>query len=471
MRAVIIGAGKLGYSVARMLSKEHDVYVIEQQPERASVVEESLDVRTILGEWCSPSVQAQVDLASADLVVAATEVDEINIVACLAARAGGQARTIARVRNPQYASPGWFGGAALAGIDLILSPERVSAEEIARLVTCPEALGVQYFADGKLQMLELRVPPHAPVVNQTLSRIDFGQVLIAAIQRNEQVLIPRGNDQILAGDRVFLLARTGEAAPAEALLGQEVHPIKTVTILGGGRIGEHLARQLADYGLSITVIEQDRQRCKHLAGALNTVQVLNGDGADAELLREEGVANADMFVATTSDDKLNLLASLVAKDLGARRTVATIRRLEFLHLVERVGVDVVLNPQVISAAAIQRFLLGPSELLGIHFMEGESLQALEFRISPQCPLAGRKLHQITFPRGSLVGGLFRTDGSVVLPSGRDALMPGDRVVVLALPHTRTAVDKLFTPARTWLSTGSGSGSGHGSGYDSGAKGR
>ncbi len=451
MRAIIIGAGKLGYSVARMLSKEHDVYVVEPQPARASVVEETLDVRTLSGEWCSPDVLAEADFASADLVVAATEVDEINIVACLAAKAGGRARTIARVRNPQYASSHWFGSDALSSIDLILSPERISAEEIAKLVTCPEALGVQYFADGRLQMLELRVPPHAAAVGRPLSKMDFSPVLIAAIQRRSQVLIPRGNDVIMEGDRVFLLAQTGEATPAERLLGQEIRPIRKVTILGGGRIGEHLARRLTTSGLALTLIERDRGKCNHLARVFPTAQVLYGDGADAELLREDGVANTDMFVATTADDKLNLLASLAAKDLGAYRTVATIRRLEFLHLVERVGVDVVLNPQTISAAAIQRFLSGPSDLLGVTFMEGESLLALEYRISPDCPVAGRKLHQISFPRGSLVGGLFRHDGTVVLPSGKDAIMPGDQVVVLALPQVRSALEKLFTnPARRWF---------------------
>ncbi|HYF90755.1 MAG TPA: Trk system potassium transporter TrkA [Symbiobacteriaceae bacterium] len=443
MRAIIIGAGKLGYSVARMLSKDYDVYVIEQQPDRAEIVGETLDVRTIPGEWCSPEVLSQVDFANADLVVATTEVDEVNIVACLAAKAGSKCRTIARVRNPEYASPRWFGGNALKGIDLILSPERVTAEEIAKLVRCPEAVGAQYFAEGLLQLLELRVPPHAAAVGKPLSKIDFGPVLIAAIQRKESVLIPRGSDTIMAGDRVFVLARTGEAAPAEALLGQETRPVRKIAILGGGRIGQRLARLLEGQGISLTLIEKDRQRCQHLAGILNGVEVLHGDGADAELLREEGVGNADMFIATTADDKLNLLASLVAKDLGAYRTIATIRRMEFLHLVERVGIDVVLNPQVISAAAIQQFLRGSSELLGIHYMEGDSLHVLEFLISPECPVAGRKLHQVTFPRGSLVGGIFRADGSVILPSGKDALMPGDRAVILALPGARAAIDRLF----------------------------
>lgn len=460
MRVIVIGAGKLGYSVARMLCKEHDVYVIEQQPDRARVVEESLDVRTIIGEWSSPAVIAQLDYTEADLVVAATESDEVNIVACLAAKASGRTRTIARVRNPAYASQRWFGRSALKGVDLILSPERVTAEEIVKLIGSPESLGVQYFADGRFQMLELRVPDHASVLNQPLSKIDFGPVLIGAIQRQGQVLIPRGNDVIKAGDRVFILARTGEAAPAEAVLGQEIRPIRRVTILGGGRIGAHLARLLEESDIFVTVIERDRERCKQLAGMLTRGQVLHGDGADAELLREEGVADVDMFVATTADDKLNLLSSLVARDLGAYRTVATIRRLEFLHLVERVGIDVVVNPQTLSAAAIQGFMGGGSQLLGIHLMEGDSLQALEYRVLPQSPLAGRKLHQVGFPHGSLVGGLCRIDGTVVLPSGKDMLMPGDRVVVLALPQARAAVDKLFrSPNQSWWS------------FDVGAKGR
>lgn len=451
MRAVIIGAGKLGYSVARMLSKDHDVYVIEQQSDRVTVVEESLDVQTIAGEWCSPSVLSQVNLATADLVVAATEVDEVNIVACLAAKAGGCSRTIARVRNPQYASTRWFGSEAVKGIDLILSPERETAEEIVKLVGSPEAVGVQYFAEGRLQMLELRVPDNAPALNQPLSKLDLGPVLVAAIQRSGKVLIPRGSDIIQSGDRVFILARTGEIAPAEALLGQVIRPVRKMTILGGGRIGSHLARRLEPIGIPITVIEKDRERCKQISRDLSHVEVLHGDGADAELLREGGVTKADIFVATTSDDKLNLLASLVSKDLGAFRTIATIRRLDFLHLVERVGIDVVLNPQTISAGAIQRFLSGSSELLGVHYMEGENLQLLEFMVTPRCEVAGRKLHQISFPRGSLVGGLIRTDGSVLLPTGKDLLEPGDRAVVFSLPQARSGVEKLFCgPARSFF---------------------
>lgn len=453
MRAIVIGAGKLGYSVARMLSKDYDVVVVEQQSDRAGIVEETLDVRTIAGEWCSQEVLAQADFAGADLVVATTEIDEVNIVACLAAKAaGGKTRTIARVRNPEYASSRWFGGNALKDIDLILSPERVTADEIAKLVNCPEALGVKYFAEGRLQMLELRVPPHATAVGQPLSKMDFGPVLVAAILHKGQIRIPRGSDMIAAGDRVFVLSRTGDAAPAEMLLGQEAKPVRKITMLGGGRIGQRLIRLLEQKDISLTVVERNRERCRRLAGTLDGVQVLHGDGADAELLREDGVANADMFITTTSDDKLNLLSCLVAKDLGAGRTVAIIRRIEFLHLVERVGIDVVLNPQLISAGAIQQFLRGSSELLGIDYLEGDALHALEFLITPQCPVVGRKLHQISFPQGSLVGGLFRSEGDVILPSGKDALQPGDRVVVLALPHARASMEKLFCgPGHKWFS--------------------
>lgn len=444
MRVVIVGAGKLGYSVARMLQRDHEVYVIEQQAERASVVEETLDVQVFADEWSNPEVLRQIDLSKVDLVVATTEVDEVNIVICLMAKAAGHARTIARVRNPQYVDGHLFGGdPKVLGIDLLLSPERVTSEEIAKLVNNPEALSVQHFADGRLQMLELLVPSDAPAVNMPLRQVDFGSALVGAIQRKGQVLIPRGEDVITAGDRAFVLARTGESAPAEALLGQQIQPIKRVTILGGGRIGKHLAMLLNPMGISLTIVDSNLNRCRQLAGLLPKANVLHGDGADAELLRDESVTDTDMFVATTSDDKLNLLACLVARDFGAKRTVATIRRLEFLQLVERVGVDVVLNPQTSSAGVIQRFIEGNSSLLALHFLEGENLYALEYMISSQSRLAGKKLHQVRFPRGSLVGGLLRADGSVVLPKGSDVLLPGDRAVVLALPQVRAAVDKLF----------------------------
>lgn len=443
MQVIVIGAGKLGYNVARILSREHDVVMVEQDTQRATVVDETLDVRTVIGEWPSRSVLQQAGVARAGLVVATTEVDEVNIVACIIAKRHGAARTVARVRNPEYVSNRWFTPDTKQGIDLVISPEFVTAEEIAKLVRVPEAVALEYYAEGNIELLEVRVPGGAPAVGLPLKDVNFGApVLVTALVRGEKVIIPRGQDSIAPNDRVFVIGRTQDVIVAERMLGQERRSVRSVFILGGGRIGAHLARLLQRAGLSVTVVERDRDRCRLLSGELDLKLVIHGDGADITLLREAGIEDTDLFVSTTADDKLNLLVSLVAKHLGVPRTIATIRRADYVHLVERVGLDVVVNPQSLAASFIQRFI-HRSTLLSLHFLEGEACEALEAQVTAGAPVAGKRLQDLHFPTGAIIGAIFRNGGQVIIPSGKDQLMAGDRVVIFCLPQAQKGLDKLF----------------------------
>lgn len=248
MRVIIIGAGKVGYNIAQILSYEnHDVVVIEKDEERYRIVQESLDVQVIHGTGASSQVLEEADIYAADLLIAVTQFDELNMIACLLAKQYGVPKTIARVRNPEYADNNRLTQSSVLGIDLLINPEKVTALEILQLIEVPEAIDVEYYADGKIQLLELKIGEDAPVINKSLKEFIFPyRYVIVSILRNQQMIIPRGNDKILKDDIIFILAKTKDMLYIEKLMGKERSKIKNVMILGGGRIGYYLAKLLEE---------------------------------------------------------------------------------------------------------------------------------------------------------------------------------------------------------------------------------
>lgn len=321
MRIIIIGAGKVGFSLAQMLSYEnHDVVVIEKKPLRQKIVEENLDVQTILGSGASTSVLEEAGVAEADLLIAVTEIDELNMISCLIAKQYGVKKTVARIRNPEYLENTKFSPTTSIGIDLVINPERVTAKMISKLIHVPEAINVEYYADGKVQLLELYIKKDSPVVNKSLIEINFPKPnLIVAILRDEKMIIPRGSDVLKPGDLIFVIAETKNMLAVEKVLGEKRTKVENVIILGGGRIGYYLAKILEKKPVSVKVIDKDLEVCRKISSELNDTLVLHGDGTDISLLEEEDTGKADMFIAVTNDDKVNLLVSLLAKHLGAKK--------------------------------------------------------------------------------------------------------------------------------------------------------
>lgn len=444
MHAIVIGAGKLGFSIARLLAAEdYDVTIIEKNEERGVNLEEHLDVNVIYGNGASISVLEAAGVSQAKLMVAVTEVDEVNMVACMLGKQAGVEQTIARVRNPEYLEDKSAGRELISGIDLIINPELVTAREIAKLIEVPEALDVVYYADGRIMLLELPIQQDSPIVGKPIDSLRMDRpFLIAAITRKKKVIIPRGSDKLQVGDIVFVLAKTSDMADIEHFLGSERKQTAKVMILGGGRTGRTLAMILEKKDYAVRVIEKEYKTCTELAEILRHGLVIHGDATDLDLLKQEGAGQGDVFVSVTDDDKVNLLAGLIAKHLGAKRAITQVRRSDYIGLMESVGIDVGVSPRVLTANAILRFIKKSANLLSATFLAQEGAEMLEFEVSERSVVCNRQIKDLEFPAGSLVGSIHRGD-QVMIAKGKDVFRAKDHVTVFCMPNAVNNVIKMF----------------------------
>ncbi len=446
MKCIIIGAGKVGYSIAATLSEErHEVTVIDLDGSRLENLEEHLDVHVIEGNGAQIKILEEAGVGQADLLVAVTEMDELNMVACFIAKSLGVKRTVARVRDPGYAPLDSSSRQTGLGIDLIINPERVTAQEIVKLITFPEAYNVSYYADGRVQLLELELKYNSPVIGYTLLELEFPYpCVIVAIIRDDAVIIPCGKDRLLSGDRVFILAASKDMVDLESYLGIPRSHINNITILGGGLLGYYLATMLEKNKrrLNVKLIESDPLCCDELAESLNHTLLINGSGTDLSLMEDENVGGMDLFIAVTDDDKENLLACILAKYLGAQKTISQIRRSDFVNMVEKVGIDRAVSPRNLMVANILKFI-GKGSIISLTIFDEERAQMAELVIPANAKVVGKTLQQLAFPPHAIIGIMVRGK-NVIVPTGQDVILAGDRVIVFALPHTIRQVEDFLT---------------------------
>jgi trk system potassium uptake protein TrkA len=446
MKVIIIGAGKVGYSMAQLLSAEnHDVTIIEQNPQRVQILEDNLDVRVIAGSGSSTSVLESAGIHKADMLLAITQYDELNMVACMLAKRYGAKTTVARVRNPEYIEIKDFSLNELMGIDLIINPEHVTAMEIAEIVKFPEALNVNYFANGKIQLLVLELEPDSPLVDKEIKSLATSLPYnIISIVRNHTTLVPSGNDVLKTGDHIHLMARTSDMKSVEKMLYFTSQKIEQVVILGGGRTGYYLAKILEKnhHTLKIKLFEKDIDLARDLSQKLNRTLVIHGDGSDYQLLEEENVGSADIFVAVTNDDKINLLCSLFASNLGVKKTVCQMRRTEALPLAEKTGIDTILDPRLLTAGAILKYMR-VVDIISVTLFGEERAEMLELVAQPDAAAVNKTLKDIRFPRGSVVGAVLRGDQAII-PDGSFKVEPYDRLIIFTLLKSIHKIEHLFT---------------------------
>jgi trk system potassium uptake protein TrkA len=446
LKVLIVGAGEVGFHLAQRLSEENqDVILIESDPERAEFSSQQLDVLTINGNGASLPVLEKAGVRGAQILLAVTSQDEVNLISCLAASRMGVRYTIARISNPEYYTRGSVLSREALGIDLLINPERECAWETWQLLQSVAANDVAQFAEGRVQLLGVRVREGAPVAGKTLARI--GEELrsfhfvTAAIVRDGRTLIPRGADRIEAGDQIYLLAPTTEVQSVPPLAGYERFQLKRVMIAGGSAEGEYLARILEEQGVECTILDNDRRRCLELAEALPRALVLHADATDLELLEMEGVAGIDGFVASTGHDETNLLSSLLAKNVGARKVVSLVHKFDYLPIVPKVGVDASVSPRMATVNAILRYVRR-GRVMTVAALKGIEAEAIEFNVTPACAIAGEQLEEVDFPEGALVGTIIRGE-EIIIPRGGDRILPGDEVIVFALPGAISPIEKLF----------------------------
>ena len=444
VRVIIVGGGEVGFNTALMLSREqHDVVLIEQNEALVERATEQLDVLTIQGNGASPRLLTEAEVNQSDLLIATTNSDEVNIIACLAAKAQRVPRTVARLHNADYYDPHEPLARDMFKIDFVIHTEQMAAEEIREDLLVPGAINVETFAEDRIEVAEVILGADSPAVGLAVREIEVPeQSLIVGIVRNGEALIPRGDTVLNARDHVFLIGERRHVGRVVGAFTTDTAPVREVMIFGGGRIGLRLALALEQVGISVKVIEQDEARARYVASQLRKGLVLHEDGTSQDLLLQEGIDRMDAFVAATGDDRANLLAAMYARRLGARQTIAGISRGEFAPLADALGVDITVSPRLLAAGAILRFVR-EGEVVAVTLLESGA-EMMELKVPRGCRIAGRALSEVGFPEGAIVGAILRK-GEVIIPSGREAMRPGDDAVVFTLQEAVSKVGRLFAP--------------------------
>lgn len=429
MRIIIAGAGKMGFSIAQLLAEDQfDVVVVEVDPKRKEVVQNSLDVLAIEGNSCSPTTFADPDVCDADVLIACTDSDEVNMVTCLMAKNHGIKHTVARIRNVEYAvhAPEMLNKDMK--IDLVINPERITAVEIDHILMTPSALNVDEFADGRVRMFEAKVREDSPLINIPLKDLQIPKnILMAMVFRRHKMIIPRGNDYVIPGDNVYFVGKHDAIRDFENSFSNTYEKLERVLIIGAGRTGRFLAPMLETQGIQVKVIEKNKDRCQMLASKLKHGLVLCGDGTDIDLLLEEGVSEADVVICLTEDDKLNLLLAQLAKHLGARKTIVRVARNEYIELMEKVGVDIVLSSRLLSAGEVLRFIR-KGGIVSVSLLEGAQAEALEIIVGKDSEVDGVAVRDLRLPKECLLCAIVR-DNEAYIPNGDTILLANDRIIL------------------------------------------
>jgi trk system potassium uptake protein TrkA len=446
VRIIVIGAGEVGYHIAERLSHEaHEIVVIEHSAEVCRRVREQIGVRTIEGEGSSPRALEAAGVTDASMVIAVADVDEVNIVACAIAHQYGVATKIARVRDIELGEHPILAGGKVLGIDLLINPTRVVADEVLRVIKTTGAAEVADFAEGRVQLLGVKIAAGAPLVNRRLRDLRSVQAsapfLIVGIARGEDLIVPTQDTVVAADDHLYVVTRRDVIPDIMSLMGRTAAVTRRVFVIGGGRIGLHVARALEADEITVTVMERSRERCEVLSKQLARSRVLHGDGTDVRMLVEEGIAGVDALATMTDDDPTNLLSALLGKRHGARKAVALFKRRDLIPLVGSLGIDAAISPRLLTASVILKFVRGGRVVSVFELPESEA-ETLEVVVLERTPAVGHSIEALGLPRDALMGAIVRGE-EVIVPEPDTVLAVGDHVILLALPRAIPAIERLF----------------------------
>ena len=442
MRIVIIGAGKVGYQIAESLSEEsYDIVVIDNDEDTLNRVHDHLDVMTIYANGLTGTPLKELSLTKDDILIAVTDSDEGNMLACMSAKSLGCGRTIARVRKPEYARDLAVTKEQMS-IDLMINPDSSTAAEITRLLTFSPAGQSEDFAQGKVQMAELPVEIGNPLIDTPLRDIKrFKDVLIAAILRDGVIIIPKGDDELRVGDDIYLVGKRQDIIDFSKYIGKTPRKARNVMIVGGSRVASYLSLNLQRLGISVKVIERDALKARVLSEELPHTLVIEGDGTDVELLKSENIAAMDVFIAVTGIDEVNILIGLLAKQLGAKKVVSKVNRTSYIPLVEEIGLDAIVTPSVITAGEILRFVRG-GEILSLFLLSGGQAQIMEFYIHSPSKVIGTPIRELGLPKEAIITTIV-SGGNVIIPGGNDIIKEDDRVIVFCNSSEVEKVNNIF----------------------------
>ena len=456
MRVVICGAGLVGYNIARYLIEEdNDVTVVDNNPELVSKINETLDCRGQLGHASSPSVLEKAGVADADMLIAVTREDEVNIMACQVAHTlFNVPRKLARVREQSYLQAKYstlFSSEGCA-VDIIISPEQEVAEAIVRRVRAPGAFDVVPFCDDKASVIGVHVTESAKVLNSSLDRLlgefDDIKMNVMAITRNGRLVIPNANTVVEVGDNVYFACEELVMRECLSLFGHEEEENNRLLIVGGGNVGAYVANTFEnDKNISLRVIEEDKIVARKIAERMPSTTIINGDALDSDILEESGIHQIDVCIAVTNDDETNLLTSLLAKNAGVSRVISLINNRDYGGLTDKLGVDVTVNPRDITASIILESIRH-GNIKSLYALPDNVAEIIEIEVSGDSQVVGRPLKDIKIPK-NVHFGLVMSEGRIFVPYTETVLQAGDKVILSTETKCTKKVTELFTSIKEY----------------------
>ncbi len=450
MSVLIVGAGDVGFMIAKRLTEEDiDVYVVEKDEAKVAKLSQMLDAQVVCGSGSSIKTLKKANIEHAEMLIAVTDSDEVNLVASFIAGSFCDIPTkIVRIRGKEYESAKKIFEKEYLDIDLIINPELEATLTIENILDIPGSQDAVQVADGRIRLGGFRIIDGSPLINRNLveiasltTRFNF---LIAAILRQGSLLIPKGKDQILKGDRVYVVLDQADNRDVLSFLGSNIKPTHNVMIYGGSITGEMLAQRLEQKNMNIKIIEHDEKRCVELSEKLSKTTVLNSPTMNRELLESERVSSQDAFIAVSNDEEANILSSLLAKRLGNPHVVALINNIDYISLVSDIGVDAVVNPRMVAVAKILQFIR-KGKIYSITSLSDIEAEVIEVEAMETSDLVERSIKDIKWPRDAIIAGVIRGgQGRVIVPRGDTVIDPGDRVIIFAKRGAMPKVEKVLS---------------------------
>ena len=443
MKVVIAGAGEVGTHLARMLiNEDHDITLLDDSAEKLAKISSEVDLLSITGSAHSFDDLKRTGLAKADLFIAVTPFEERNVLACSMAKYLGVGRTIARINNSEYLRENYKTKLSRLGIHELIYPESLAAKEIVASVKQTGTRQLIEFSNGKLLLMGIKVRENAHILNKTFEELsqNYDYILVVAINREGKTIIPKGSDFIQDGDIVFFITSRSDQQKVFELTGKKLFGVRNIMFLGGSRIAQKAIEKLGDQ-YRIKVIEASRERCEHIADKFENALVINGDGRNVNLLKEEGIDKMDAFVATTGNSETNILSCHLAKSFGVKRTVAEVENLAYMGLAENMDIGSIVNKKLNAASYIYRFTLN-AEISKVKCLTASDAEVFEFIAKPNAKITQRPIKNLGFPEEAKIGGIIR-DENAFIANGETEIQEGDKVVVFTLPSGIKKIEKFF----------------------------
>ena len=437
MNIIIVGCGKVGSTLARQLSKEgHDISIIDINDKVVEEFANSNDVMGISGNGAAYSIQKEAGIEKADLLIAVTGSDELNLLCCLIARKAGNCETIAKVRNPIYNNEIAFIKEEL-GLSMVINPEYEAASEISRILRFPSAIDINVFNNGRVELLSFKVEKNSlldGIKVQDINRNLKCDILISMVERGEEVIIPNGEFIIKEKDILSLVAPHKKATEFFIKIGMIKHPVKNTMLIGGGHISYYLAKRLLKYGIDVTIIDKDSERCEELSELIPEAVIINGDGTDKELLMEEGITEAESFASLTGLDEQNVLLSLYAQNKMEGKIITKVNKIAFDEVIDTLNLGSVIYPKFITMQHILQYVRAMNNSIGsnvktLYKIKKDKAEALEFYVNENSKVVGIPLQKLNL-KSNLIVCCIKRNGNIITPNGQDCIKKGDYVIVV-----------------------------------------